>query len=257
MKSFSEFLSALPNEKGFDSGVEQLSFLNANGKRFVFLYKELYSALELIWSSGSKLSDDLDEKWDYNEDKYRDALKPILNANGSSVTANLESQTGGTVRSLELYASYLLDVQPSLRTMKGRRWIFSPENLAHDKLDKFISHFELSFRDWLSPQVGVSSLEKYVSALKSAVTRNAGIMVFRKDDPGIIIHALDIAATSDEISGLNERGGNMYGAAINHYKRYLQGDLSANDDSREVTDSSDKIVSAFIEAIKKHYVFKP
>jgi 5-methylcytosine-specific restriction protein B len=222
MKSFSEFLSGLPNEEGFDSGVEQLSFVNTNGKRFVFLYKELYSALELIWASGGKLFADLGESWDYNEDKYRDSLKPILNANGSSVTANVESQTGGTVRSLELYASYLLDAQPSLRA-KGKRWIFSPENLAHAKLDKIISHFERPFREWLSPQVSESSLDKYLSALKSAVSRNAGLQVFRKDAPSNLLNALERAAISDDIRGLNECGGNMYGAAINHYKRFLEG----------------------------------
>jgi len=222
MKSFSEFLSGLPHEEGFDSGVEQLSFVNANGKRFVFLYNELYSALELIWGSGSKLSDQLGESWNYNEDKYRDALKPILNAVGSSVTANVESQTGGTVRSLELYASYLLEFQPSLRE-KGKRWIFSPKNLAHDKLERIISHFEIPFKEWLGPQVSESSLDKYLSALKSAVTKSAGIMVFRKDEPRNLIQALEKAASTDEIRGLNERGGNMYGAAINHYKRFLEG----------------------------------
>jgi 5-methylcytosine-specific restriction protein B len=223
MKSFAEYLASIPNEEGFSAGTEQMSVLNANGMRFVLLYSDIYSSLELIWAAGSRLSDALSGVWDYNEDSYREALKPILNVNGNSVTPNIQSQTGHTVRSLELYASFLLDVPPSQKTRRGRGWLFSPENLAHEKLDKIITYFEIPFKKWLSPQVSESSLDKYLSALKSAVSRNAGLEVFRKDVSRNLFNALERASKSDEIRGLNERGGNMYGAAINHYKRFLEG----------------------------------
>jgi 5-methylcytosine-specific restriction protein B len=226
MNPFTEFLKDNGLDDRFNATEETVSFVNAKGKKFVLELKDLHEALRTIWSAGEALSDALGGDWTYEEGKYRNALRKVLeNRKSNSVVSMLGSQTSNTVRSLELFAHFLLGKEPP-------KELYSPDVLRAAELTPIFSPSpnEASFRSWLKSVKALSdkSVNSYVGAIKGILSRCATVSLLDILNSASL-EALRIKVLSHaDVLGLDSRGNGMYTAAFNNYADFLGGGSTVN-----------------------------
>lgn len=219
MNLFGEFLKQYGLDDKFRATEEMVSFVNAKGKKFVLSINDLHEALRVIWSTGEALNDALGGDWAYEEGKYRNALSKVLgNQNSNSVVPMLGSQTPNTVRSLELFAHFLLGKEPP-------KELESPDILRASELAPIFmaSSNETSFRLWLKTVKTLSekSVNSYVGAIKGILSKCAAaplLDILNIED----LEALRAKVLSHaDVLGLDSRGNGMYTAAFNNYADFV------------------------------------
>lgn len=226
MNSFADFLKEYGLDDKFSATDEMVSFVNAKDKKFVLELKDLHEALRTIWSAGDALSNALGRDWTYEEGKYRNALSSVLrNQKSNSVVSMLGSQTLNTVRSLELYAHFLLGKEPT-------KELHSPEVLRASELTCIFStpSNEGSFRSWLKTVKALSdkSVNSYVGAIKGILSRCADTQLLDiSNSRGLEALRTKVLSHAD-VLGLDSRGNGMYTAAFNNYADFLGGVSTVN-----------------------------
>jgi 5-methylcytosine-specific restriction protein B len=226
MNHFGEFLKQHGLDDKFTAAEETVSFVNAKGKKFILELKDLHEALLTIWSAGEALSDALGGDWTYDEEKYRNALKKVLeNLKSNSVVSMLGSQTPNTVRCLELFAHFLLGKKPP----KG---LHSPDVLRASELAPIFSASsnEASFRSWLKTVKALSdkSVNSYVGAIKGILSRCASVPLLDILNSASLEALRTRVFSHADVLGLDSRGNGMYTAAFNNYADFLGGGSAAN-----------------------------
>lgn len=215
MKTFATYLQSLGQKDSFSAYAECMGFTNNNGKRFLLLYSDIHACLQTIWKWGFKIENDLQGNWEYEEEKYRkvlgDALKEI---DANTVVTNLGSQTANTVKSLDLYAGFLLKKNP-------------PRN---GKLPFFLKPNELSgvfsakddFKKWLlSKGKSEASAASYSGAISPTISKILGFDIFSASTLEAINRIRDILTNNSDFSELDSRGNQMYTGALNHYQDFI------------------------------------
>jgi len=226
MNSFADFLKEHGLDDKFSATDEMVSFVNAKDKKFVLELKDLHEALRTIWSAGDALSNALGGDWTYEEGKYRNALSNVLrNQKSNSVVSMLGSQTLNTVRSLELYAHFLLGKEPT-------KELHSPQVLRTSELSCIFStpSNEASFRSWLKTVKALSdkSVNSYVGAIKGILSRCADTQLLDiLNSRGLEALRTKVLSHAD-VLGLDSRGNGMYTAAFNNYADFLGGGSTVN-----------------------------
>lgn len=221
MNSFADFLKEYGLDDKFSATDEVVSFVNAKNKKFVLELKDLNEALRTIWSAGDALINALGGDWTYEEGKYRNALSGVLrNQKSNSVVSMLGSQTLNTVRSLELYAYFLLGKEPP-------KELHSPDVLRASELTCIFStpSNEASFRSWLKTVKALSdkSVNSYVGAIKGILSRCADVQLLDiSNSRGLEALRTKVLSHAD-VLGLDSRGNGMYTAAFNNYADFWGG----------------------------------
>ena len=114
MNSFGEFLAAHGVDDNIKASSEMVWFTNKNGKKFAYPIEDLESCLQALWIAGDEVKKLLNNDWEYEESKFRQAFGEALkNERANTVASNLGSQTPNTVRCLELYAYFKLNKMPT------------------------------------------------------------------------------------------------------------------------------------------------
>ena len=214
MNPFAEFLKDYGLDDRFSATEETVSFVNAKAKKFVLELKDLHEALRTIWSAGEALSDALGGDWTYEEGKYRNALRKVLeNRKSNSVVSMLGSQTPNTVRSLELFAHFLLGKEPP-------KELYSPDVLRASELTPIFSPSpnEASFRSWLKTVKALSdkSVNSYVGAIKGILSRCATVPLLDILNSASLEALRAKVLSHPDVLGLDSRGNGMYTAAFNN-----------------------------------------
>jgi len=215
MKTFASYLESTVQKDSLVAHQECLEFTNSNGKRFVLLYKDVLDCLRIIWKRGFKIEKDFDGNWDYEEDKYRRVLGEVLKeAGANSVVTNLGSQTSNTVKSLDLYAGYLLRKNP----------------MANGKMPFFLSHRQLSgifslkdeFKKWLLfSGKSEKSAESYSSAISPTISKLVDYDVFSISSNSDFVLLRDALSNKQEFISLDTNGNQMYSIALKHYEQFI------------------------------------
>jgi len=226
MNPFAEFLKDYGLDDRFSATQETVSFVNAKAKKFVLELKDLHEALRTIWSAGEALSDALGGDWTYEEGKYRNALRKVLeNRKSNSVVSMLGSQTPNTVRSLELFAHFLLGKEPP-------KELYSPDVLRASELTPIFSPSpnEASFRSWLKTVKALSdkSVNSYVGAIKGILSRCATVPLLDILNSASLEALRAKVLSHADVLGLDSRGNGMYTAAFNNYADFLGGGSTVN-----------------------------
>jgi 5-methylcytosine-specific restriction protein B len=226
MNPFAEFLKDYGLDDRFSATEETVSFVNAKAKKFVLELKDLHEALRTIWSAGEALSDALGGDWTYEEGKYRNALRKVLeNRKSNSVVSMLGSQTPNTVRSLELFAHFLLGKEPP-------KELYSPDVLRASELTPIFSPSpnEASFRSWLKTVKALSdkSVNSYVGAIKGILSRCATVPLLDILNSSSLEALRAKVLSHADVLGLDSRGNGMYTAAFNNYADFLGGGSTVN-----------------------------
>jgi len=226
MNSFAEFLKEYGLDDKFSASEETVSFVNSKAKKFVLELKDLHEALRTIWSAGDALSDALDGDWAYEEGKYRNALSKVLkNQKSNSVASMLGSQTLNTVRSLELYAHFLLGKEPP-------KELHSPNILRASELTPVFTAAsnEASFRSWLKTKKALSdkSVNSYIGAIKGILSRCADVPLLDISNNSHLEALRTKVLSHADVLGLDSRGNGMYTAAFNNYAEFLGGVSTVN-----------------------------
>ena len=226
MNPFAEFLKDYGLDDRFSATEETVSFVNAKAKKFVLELKDLHESLRTIWSAGEALSDALGGDWTYEEGKYRNALRKVLeNRKSNSVVSMLGSQTPNTVRSLELFAHFLLGKEPP-------KELYSPDVLRASELTPIFSPSpnDASFRSWLKTVKALSdkSVNSYVGAIKGILSRCATVPLLDILNSASLEALRTKVLSHADVLGLDSRGNGMYTAAFNNYAEFLAGGSTVN-----------------------------
>lgn len=226
MNPFAEFLKDYGLDDRFSATEETVSFVNAKAKKFVLELKDLHEALRTIWSAGEALSDALGGDWTYEEGKYRNALRKVLeNRKSNSVVSMLGSQTPNTVRSLQLFAHFLLGKEPP-------KELYSPDVLRASELTPIFSPSpnDASFRSWLKTVKALSdkSVNSYVGAIKGILSRCATVPLLDILNSASLEALRTKVLSHADVLGLDSSGNGMYTAAFNNYAEFLAGGSTVN-----------------------------
>lgn len=183
--------------------------------------------------------------WSYEETKFRHAFSSAFaNETRNAVASNIGSQTRNTVRCLELYAFYLLQIRPT-------RILDKPDILKEANLDPLFYGPDLSkeFRNWLlkSKHLSEKSADSYKGAISGVISLLAGKDLHRLSSPAIVKALRDDLAQNPDFSKLNGDGNQMYSAAINNYLLFFDDRLKTQ--TPDAFDST--LISLFIKDIKQ------
>jgi hypothetical protein len=246
MSSFNDFLRINGIPQTIQATNETVWFENTNGKKFVYLLDDVERCLKRLWLTGDSLDKLLKHDWTYEEGKYRQALGEILkDEKCNAVVSSLGSQTPNTVRCLELYAYYRLQLRPTSELDK-------PEILRSDSLAPIFRTKALAeeFTEWLQKkELAPKSIESYVGALSGVLSRTAGrplLEIASFDEFDAIRRDL---LREPEIERLNTTGNSMYSAALTHYAAFLQQrrtDPSAASDRVDLSDFTSAFENALV-----------
>lgn len=219
MNSFESYLKRQSADQQFTYETESVAFENKNRKRFVLLVKDLHKCLEALYKNGALIDQDFQGDWRYDESKYRKTLGQVFEPlQPNTVSTSLGSQTPNTVRILELYAGYLLGINPpkdpsTPELLKPERLeiIFSSEGQRH------------RFAKWLEASRGLSSksIRHYTGTIAGKLSELAGIDLFTLQSSEALADVAQKIETAEEFSKANNQGHQMYSSALNRYREYL------------------------------------
>ena len=215
MKTFATYLESLNQNDSFSAYAECMGFTNNNGKRFLLLYDDVYTCLRSIWKFGFKIENDLNGNWEYEEEKYRKILGDVFkDIEANTVATNLGSQTANTVKSLDLYAGFLLNKNPQ----KNGRFPFF---LKHRDLSEVFSAKD-DFRKWiLLKGKSESSAVSFAGAISPTISKIIGFDLFSVSTVDEIIQIRNTLTNNSEFSELDSRGNQMYSGALNHFQDFV------------------------------------
>jgi len=220
MNSFNEFLRKHGVDENIQASAEVVSFQNSNGKKFVYPLNDLERSLKAIWSAGNQLGELLENDWNYEETKFRNALGEILERQEwNAVASNLGNQTLNTILCLELFAYFKLQMTPS-------QDLRNAEILRSDLLTPIFKNMNTSdaFREWMktSRELTEKSIDSYVRALE-------GILSEAAEKPLLDITSFHLLESlrlkilnNPRIIEVNTKGHSMYSAAFNNYSLFLK-----------------------------------
>ncbi|MDA8528346.1 hypothetical protein N9K67_06060 [Opitutaceae bacterium] len=217
--NFQTFLALQKGTENFAAGLESLWFTNKNGKKFVLLFEDISECLRSIWEHGDQINKEFKGDWTYEETKYRDGLGKHLTAlSPNSVSANLGSQTPNTVKSLEMYAAYMLggfnltEIEPSASI------------LSKQYLDQLFvpSERKIAFQQWLETTGRKpKSAQSYAGAIAGILSRIAGHDLFEIVNPAQFEKEVSEIGHNAEYIEINKNGNGMYRAALSNYSKFL------------------------------------
>lgn len=215
MKTFTTYLQSLDPKDSFSAYAECMGFTNNNGKRFLLLYSDIHVCLHTIWKWGFKIENNLQGNWEYEENKYRKILgEAFKEIDANTVATNLGSQTANTVKSLDLYAGFLLKKSPP---RNGRFPFF----LKPTELSGAFS-IKDDFKKWLfSKGKSEASAASYSGAISPTMSKILGFDIFSISTPEAINQIRDSLSNKKEFLELDSRGNQMYSAALNHYQEFI------------------------------------
>jgi hypothetical protein len=234
MSSFADYLKNLPSDKNFSAQTDSLSFENKNGKLFVLLFSDIIDSLKILWIQGEEIDKEFNGDWKYEETNYRrvfgNAFSGLNRAN--TVATNLGSQTPNTVRALELYAGFLLGIEPggALSDCPLLRWnALAP---LFNRRSKFQKSLESTGK--LTPK----SIKEYTGAIGGVLTEIAGTDLYAvKSSTELALLTEAIRKTSLFIQR-DSVGNGMYGAALNRYKSFIDGESPENTEKVSMVSST-------------------
>ncbi|MDB4284472.1 hypothetical protein N9888_02405, partial [Akkermansiaceae bacterium] len=218
MNNFANYLEAVPGAENFTAGIDTLSFENNNQKKFILSFDDLEKGLEAIWRNNRSIDHSFGGNWTYEETKYRRDLSQAFEILGSnSVATNLGSQTLNTVKSLCIYAGYLL------RKDQSSSWDREPEFLKANFLESLFSN-RLAFIEWLSkPAQNLSekSVSSYSGPISGWLSDLAETEIFSISSPEEFQKIFDWFISNDEFVEKDTRGKNMYRNSLKKYGEFL------------------------------------
>ena len=246
MQTFKDFLLGLTADEHISAGLEEtVSFVNNNDKKFTYLLDDMDKCLQALWLKGKIIEKSFSGNWSYEETKFREAFGAAFeNEISNAVASNIGSQTRKTVRCLELYAFYRLQIKPTVTLDKA-------DILKEANLDPLFYGPDLSeeFRNWLlkSKDLKERSAESYKGAISGVISRFAGKDLHRLSSPPIVKALVDGLEKNPDFSKLNSDGHQMYNAANNNYLSFLSDRLkNQTPDAFKPT-----LISLFIKDIEK------
>ena len=215
MKTFASYLEESAEKESLVAHHECMEFTNNNGKRFVLLYDDILNCLRIIWKWGFLIEKNFAGNWDYDEDKYRKVLGEILKeAGANSVVTNLGSQTPNTIKSLDLYAGFMLQKKPD---ETGKRPFF----LRHRELSGIFS-LKGKFKNWLLLNgKSESSAESFAGAITPTISKIAGFDVYSILSKVEVDQLRESLSNNAEFAALDARGNQMYSGALKHYEQFI------------------------------------
>ncbi len=218
MNTFEKYLEGVSNAGNFSAGTDTLSFENNNQKKFILSFEDLKKALEAIWKNSRSIEHSFKGDWIYEETKYRQAFGHAFEKLGSnSVATNLGSQTLNTVKSLCIFAGYLL------RQKQTILWASEPEFLKPQFLEPLFS-LESEFYEWLrtTQTIKESSRRKYSKEAGRFLTNILGTPFFSISIPSELEDACKTIESSAQFLKVNGEGNGMYSRAMTLYKEFLE-----------------------------------
>lgn len=246
MQTFKDFLLGLTADEHISAGLEEtVSFVNNNDKKFTYLLDDMDKCLQALWLKGKIIEKSFSGNWSYEETKFREAFGAAFeNEITNAVASNIGSQTRKTVRCLELYSFYRLQIKPTVTLDKA-------DILKEANLDPLFYGPDLSeeFRNWLlkSKDLKERSADSYKGAISGVISRFAGKDLHRLSSPQIVKALVDGLENNPDFSKLNSDGHQMYNAANNNYLSFLSDRLkNQTPDAFKPT-----LISLFINDIEK------
>lgn len=217
MKNFKAFLNTTGLIGGFTAHRDCVDFRNTKGKKFAMLYSDLEEALKLISTQGLSINEEFGGDWSYSENKYREYIKPCLEAvEANTVASNIGSQTRSTVEALELYAAFKLGKLPVI----GDDGQLSIKYLAPHHLDAAFSK-KREFESFLRRKaLSSKSISSYLGAIGSTLSKLVKQPIFSVGDVFEFRDLRSKIEAQPEFADLNAMG-QMYQAALNHFEDFL------------------------------------
>jgi hypothetical protein len=233
MNTFENYLLHADFAANFRAHSECVDFENSNGKRFVLLYADLRDSLKQICKNGPYIEKEFNGDWSYEEEKFRKAFGHAFNSPKlNSVATNLASQTSNTIKSLELYAGYLLKTKPTDSTREVK--LIRPKSLSA------LFSMEAKFLDWLKTKdLSERSIQSYVGAISGTLSKLLEINLFCITDCAEFEHRVKELETNDDYLRLENNGKSMYSAAIKHYRSFLEDRTKAANGGHQVEHALD------------------
>ena len=216
MNNFQNYLHNVDFAGNFRAHAECLDFENNNGKRFVLLYADLLDSLKQICRKGPFIEKKFNGDWSYEEEKFRRVFGEVFKGpKSNSVATNLASQTPNTIKSLELYAGYLLK-KDSTDATKGAILI-EPKSLSR------LFSLEARFLGWLKTKdLSEKSIQSYLGAISGTLSKISEINLFCITDVAEFDQLVQELQTNDNFLHLDKNGNGMYSAATKRYRAFLE-----------------------------------